>query len=155
MKNKSCKRCQIEKPLNDFYPHSKMADGTLNFCKQCKRQESEDHRNKRLKDPDWVGREIERQRLKSIKRRCQFPEKTIAHNACRQLQKKTNKHLHHWSYLPEHRIDVFEMSLPDHRFIHCYMKYDQERMMYRRVDTMELLDTRDKAESFYNEILPL
>ncbi len=153
MKIKPCKRCNIEKPLSEFYSHFAMPDGTLNFCKSCKRTEAESNRIKKLKDPIWAKKEAERQRQKTIKRSSMFPEKSIAHNACRVLQKNTSKHLHHWSYLPEHRTDVFEMDIKDHHLIHCYMKYDQERMQYRRVDTMELLNSREKAEEFYNSLL--
>ena len=31
---------------------------------------------------------------------------------------------------------------------HRFIVYDQERMMYRRYDTNELLDTKEKHESF-------
>ncbi len=32
---KTCKRCDIPKPLDEFYVHFAMADGHLNFCKEC------------------------------------------------------------------------------------------------------------------------
>jgi hypothetical protein len=32
---KKCKRCNVEKPFKDFYVHKAMADGYLNFCKEC------------------------------------------------------------------------------------------------------------------------
>lgn len=33
---KKCKNCSIEKAFTEFYKHSKMKDGYLNTCKQCK-----------------------------------------------------------------------------------------------------------------------
>lgn len=35
MENKICIRCQINKPLNEFYSHKEMKDGHLNVCKDC------------------------------------------------------------------------------------------------------------------------
>ena len=35
MPTKICRQCSIEKPMDGFYAHSKMADGRLNKCKDC------------------------------------------------------------------------------------------------------------------------
>lgn len=32
---KQCRRCHEVKPLDEFYPHKKMADGRLNHCRTC------------------------------------------------------------------------------------------------------------------------
>lgn len=36
MISKTCKKCFLTLSLNNFYRHSKMADGHLNICKKCK-----------------------------------------------------------------------------------------------------------------------
>lgn len=41
---KMCKRCNVEKPFKDFYVHKAMADGYLNFCKECTKSRVSKHR---------------------------------------------------------------------------------------------------------------
>jgi len=41
---KLCKKCRMELPLEEFYKHSRMSDGHLNFCKTCVRNRVESHR---------------------------------------------------------------------------------------------------------------
>lgn len=45
---KQCKRCNEAKPLTEYYKHSQMADGHLNICKCCKRQDAVNVRNARI-----------------------------------------------------------------------------------------------------------
>ena len=41
---KMCNKCNVLKPLNDYYKHSKMLDGHLNFCKECVKKRVGKHR---------------------------------------------------------------------------------------------------------------
>ena len=114
---KLCKRCLKPKPLSEFYEHSGMADGHLNFCKECTRkrvsnywyQNAEELREKererwqrRKHNPD----EVEKRRLYTNAWRS--TKKVRAHNSTRRKLKrpdycevcgKTCKpHGHHESY---------------------------------------------------------
>ena len=40
---KICKGCKTRKPLEDFYIHTQMGDGRLNFCKECVRERVSNH----------------------------------------------------------------------------------------------------------------
>lgn len=62
---KKCFKCGVEKPLFDFYKHKQMADGHLNKCKTCTRNDVHQHRH-------GAGRETvlayDRQRAKTPER---------------------------------------------------------------------------------------
>lgn len=64
MTEKTCFKCGIMKPLDEFYTHAMMADGHLNKCKSCTKRDVRLHRS----NSDSV-REYDRQRAKLSHRR--------------------------------------------------------------------------------------
>ena len=167
---KTCFKCGLIKPLTEYYKHKRMGDGHLNKCKDCTKKDV-DERVKRLrKDPEWVekekarGREKyhrleyrgkhkqskENQRTHTLEFRKNFPEKHKSHISAQRLPIFDGGHRHHWSYNKEHRKDIIPLTQKEHTKAHRFIIYDQEHFMYRRIDTMELLDTKDKHLEYIN-----
>ena len=63
---KTCKKCKRPKPIQDFYIHSRMKDGHLNFCKTCVKKRVQDRYEKEFEKI----REYE-------KKRFQLPERKV------------------------------------------------------------------------------
>jgi hypothetical protein len=79
----------------------------------------------------------------------QYPEKVKASMKTQRMAlNKIGNHHHHWSYNNEHWYDVIELTPMEHRQIHLKMVYDRSYKMYRRIDTNELLDTKEQHEQF-------
>jgi ribosomal protein S27AE len=45
---KTCFKCNVSKPLVNFYKHSEMADGYLGKCKECTKLDANNHRANNL-----------------------------------------------------------------------------------------------------------
>ena len=45
---KTCRECQLFKPLSEFYTHKQMSDGHLNKCKDCVKSRVHKHRDENI-----------------------------------------------------------------------------------------------------------
>lgn len=158
---KICFKCGNSKPIEEFYKHKAMGDGHLNKCKSCAKIDVKERDRNLRSNLEYVEKERKRgrekyHRLNYAKKKTEFeikkssistynkkyPEKKIARGATKRIKPVcVGNHLHHWSYLTEHKKDVIELSPSDHYLLHRFMIYDQERRMYRKL-TGELLDTK-------------
>ena len=110
---KICFKCHRELPLSDFYKHKQMADGYLNKCKSCTKNDSTSHRNKNIEKIRELDRNRGNRQPKGYLKewREKYPNKYKSHNmvnnairdlkikkqGCEECGKKA--HAHHDDYL--------------------------------------------------------
>jgi len=168
---KNCIICEILKPVSDYYSHKQMPDGTMNKCKDCCKKQAKEREKILRENPEWREKEkirarekynrlnyVDKKPSKDYKKKImdvykeKYPEKYKAKILAQKLSREKGCELHHWSYNELHYKDVIELTTKEHAFIHRYIIYDQERMMYRTQEGI-LLDTKESHISHYQEML--
>jgi hypothetical protein len=166
---KKCFKCGLEKSYSEFYKHKKTSDGYLGKCKTCTKSDVKKRSDILKTDDKWI--ELERKRGREKYHRLGYknnkpnhtskrfvlinysniyPEKYNARIISQRVPIDEGLERHHWSYNIEHAKDIIPLSVRHHAKAHRFIVYDQERFMYRRYDTNELLDTKDKHIQFIN-----
>jgi hypothetical protein len=166
---KKCFKCGNEYPISQFYKHKQMADGYLNKCKGCTKEDASFHLKRRIaSSPIFLEKERARGRakyhrlyspnasgeLRTSKNPYEkkFPEKEPARKRASSVKAPVGHEKHHWSYIVSDGADVIFLTPEQHKKAHRFLVYDQERMMYRNLDGV-LLDTRGRHETYIRHMI--
>ena len=171
MESKACRKCKVIKETSQFPLDKRGRNGLSWRCRACLAIYSKQIYEKRKLNPIWVEaqKDASRKRAKEYRKEAKvrknkqsnknykllysekYPEKIRAQSVMSYLLKKISVKgsiWHHWSYNEEHLKDVILLTINEHAKAHRFLIYDQERYMFRRYDTNELLDNKSRHEEF-------
>lgn len=139
---KTCKKCNETKNLNEFYPNKRMSDGHLNMCNVCSRKATTEYRLRNIEHYRSYDRlraknavRIEQNCSQTKRRRSEVKGYMKAHNATARAIKKGSLvrmpcqmcgsidhiHAHHDDY--EMPLEVMWLCPEHHKSRHSFLDY--------------------------------
>ena len=162
--SKVCFKCNIDKPLSEYYKHPATTDGRLGKCKSCTKTDTKKQTELNISTPE--GLEKERQRHRDKYRRLGYKEQQKewdkdkpwkSTNIYKGLRNKYYKdlprefELHHWNYNDEYLLDVFILNIKEHKNLHNSLFLDLEKRIFYLEDGT-YLDTKEKHKEYIESL---
>ena len=154
---KRCFKCGRTLPIEDFYKHSRMADGHLNKCKECAKKDVSKRYFNRIADADYVEKERERGREKYRRLGYAQKYKPTKPSICRSVHnylKRRNliakgQEAHHWNYNEPYSVLILDRR--QHKCVHKYIEFKDNRCYISA--TGKCIETIDEAIEFTKQCL--
>ena len=163
--HKTCFKCGVDKPIDQFYAHPMMKDGRLGKCKDCTKSDERSNyysdvgkhqEYERRREATTERRDSKRQNSK--KRRSRHPEKPSAHLKVRRAVKKgtlvpmpcevcgcLKVQAHHDDYSKP--LSVRWLCFHHHRIEHGQITYAQSSGVVARSPTCFIVEPRESNRS--------
>lgn len=164
MTNKICFKCNIEKPLSEYYKHKQMGDGHLNKCKTCTKKDVKLQTDINASTPEGLEKERARHRDKYHRLGYKEQQKEWDKNkpwkestVYKRLRGKYYKdlprefELHHWNYNDDYLLDVFILNIKEHKNLHNFLTLDLEKRIFYLEDGT-YLDTKEKHKEYIESL---
>lgn len=161
MTEKQCFKCGKVKPLSEFYKHPRMADGHLNKCKECTKQDVRRDYDRKSQDEAWLEKERARGREKFHRLGYTASSFKKVRSICSNngdISKRLRtlglwvkgKEAHHWNYnFPR---SIILLSRKAHRRIHTMLTVNYKDKYCYTLDGQRI-ETEEQAKSIFGNIL--